>query len=46
MFAQAGLSLEEISAAMGVAVETTKSRLRYARATLRRVLAAERSTHV
>lgn len=46
MFAQAGLSLEEISSAMGVAVETTKSRLRYARATLRRALAAERSTHV
>jgi RNA polymerase sigma factor (sigma-70 family) len=46
MFAQAGLSLEEISDAMGVAVETTKSRLRYARATLRLTLAAERSTHV
>jgi RNA polymerase sigma-70 factor (ECF subfamily) len=46
MFAHAGLSLEEISGAMGVAVETTKSRLRYARATLRQALAAERSTHV
>jgi RNA polymerase sigma factor (sigma-70 family) len=46
MFAQAGLSLEEISNAMGVAVETTKSRLRYARATLRLALAAERSPHV
>jgi RNA polymerase sigma-70 factor (ECF subfamily) len=46
MFTQAGLSLEEISNAMGVAVETTKSRLRYARATLRLALAAERSTHV
>ena len=46
MFTQAGLSLEEISNAMGVAVETTKSRLRYARATLRLALAAERPTHV
>ena len=46
MFAQAGLSLEEISGAMGVAVETTKSRLRYARATLRRLLAGERPAHV
>ena len=46
MFAQAGLSLEEISDAMGAPVETTKSRLRYARATLRLALAAERSTHV
>jgi len=46
MFAQVGLSLEEISNATGVGVETTKSRLRYARATLRLALAAERSTHV
>ena len=46
MFAQAGLSLEEISDAMGAPMETTKSRLRYARATLRLALAAERSTHV
>jgi RNA polymerase sigma-70 factor (ECF subfamily) len=46
MFAHAGLSLEEISNATGVGVETTKSRLRYARATLRLALAAERSTHV
>jgi RNA polymerase sigma factor (sigma-70 family) len=46
MFAHAGLSLEDISSAMGVAVETTKSRLRYARAALRLALAAERSTHV
>ncbi len=46
MFAHAGLSLDEISIAMGVAVETTKSRLRYARARLRLALAAERSTHV
>jgi RNA polymerase sigma-70 factor (ECF subfamily) len=46
LFAQAGLSLEEISDVMEVALETTKSRLRYARATLRLALAAERSTHV
>lgn len=46
MFTQAGLSLEDISSAMGVALETTRSRLRYARATLRQALAAERSTHV
>ena len=46
MFAQAGLSLEEISDAMGAPMETTKSRLRYARATLRLALAAERSPHV
>jgi len=46
MFAHAGLSLEEIARATGVAVETAKSRLRYARATLRRALAGERSAHV
>jgi RNA polymerase sigma-70 factor (ECF subfamily) len=46
MFAHAGLSLEEISEATGVGLETTKSRLRYARATLRTALAAERSAHV
>ena len=46
MFTQAGLSLEEIARATGVAVETAKSRLRYARATLRRVLAEERPAHV
>ena len=46
MFVQAGLSLEEISTIMGAAMETTKSRLRYARATLRLALAAERSPHV
>jgi RNA polymerase sigma factor (sigma-70 family) len=46
MFAHAGLSLEEIALATGVAVETAKSRLRYARATLRRVLAPERSALV
>ena len=43
MFAGGGLSLEEIAHASGVGVETAKSRLRYARATLRRVLAGERS---
>jgi RNA polymerase sigma factor (sigma-70 family) len=45
MFAQAGLSLEEIAEATGVAVETAKSRLRYARAKLRQSLAGERSAH-
>ena len=46
LFAHAGLSLEEISEVTGAGLETTKSRLRYARATLRLTLAAERSTHV
>jgi RNA polymerase sigma factor (sigma-70 family) len=46
MFAHAGLSLEEIAEATGVAVETAKSRLRYARAKLRQVFAGERSVHV
>jgi len=46
MFAHAGLSLQEIALATGVGVETTKSRLRYARATLRQALAGERSAHV
>jgi RNA polymerase sigma-70 factor (ECF subfamily) len=46
MFAQAGLSLEEIAQATGVAVETAKSRLRYARAKLRQSLAGKRSAHV
>lgn len=46
MFAHAGLSLEEVALATGVGVETAKSRLRYARATLRRVLAGERPAHV
>ncbi len=43
MFAGGGLSLAEIAHASGVGVETAKSRLRYARATLRRVLAGERA---
>ena len=46
MFANAGLSLGEIAQATGVAVETAKSRLRYARARLRRALAGERQGHV
>ena len=46
MFADAGLSLEEIARATGVAVETSKSRLRYARARLRHALAGERPDHV
>ena len=46
MFAQAGLSLDEIAQVTGVTVETAKSRLRYARAKLRQSLAGERSAHV
>jgi RNA polymerase sigma factor (sigma-70 family) len=47
MFAHAGLSLEEIAHATGVAVETAKSRLRYARAKLRETLASEKgAVHV
>jgi RNA polymerase sigma-70 factor (ECF subfamily) len=46
MFADAGLTLEEIAGATGVAVETAKSRLRYARAKLRQLRAGERSVHV
>ncbi len=46
LFAQAGLSLDEIAQATGAAVETAKSRLRYARAALRQALAGERSAHV
>jgi len=46
LFAQAGLSLDEIAQVTGVAVETAKSRLRYARAKLRQSLAGERSAHV
>lgn len=45
MFVQGGLSLEEIARATGVATETAKSRLRYARAKLRQCLAGERSAH-
>lgn len=46
MFAQAGLSLDEIAQATGVTQETAKSRLRYARAKLRQSLAGERPAHV
>ena len=46
MFAHGGLSLEEIANVTGVAVETAKSRLRYARAKLREALAGERPVHV
>lgn len=46
MFADGGLSLDEIAQVTGVPVETAKSRLRYARARLRQSLAGERSTHV
>jgi len=46
MSAVGGLSLEEIALATGIAVETAKSRLRYARAKLREALAAERTDHV
>ena len=46
MFAQAGLSLEEIAQVTDVPVETAKSRLRYARARLRQALADERPAHV
>lgn len=46
LFADGGLSLEEIADVTGVAMETAKSRLRYARAKLRQALAGERSAHV
>ena len=45
MFAHIGLSLEDVAEATGVPVETAKSRLRYARATLRQALADERPAH-
>ena len=46
MFAHAGLSLQEIAEATGVALETAKSRLRYARVALRQALAGEGPAHV
>jgi len=46
LFTQAGLSLEEISIATDVGLETAKSRLRYARTTMRSALAAEGRGHV
>lgn len=45
MFADGGLSLEEIAEATSVAVETVKSRLRYARAKLRRALSGKGALH-
>ena len=45
MFAQGGLSLDEIAGVTNVGVETTKSRLRYARSTLKRIMPSQRSTH-
>jgi RNA polymerase sigma factor (sigma-70 family) len=46
LFAQAGLSLEEIAQVTGVTMQTAKSRLRYARAKLRQSLAGERTAYV
>jgi RNA polymerase sigma-70 factor (ECF subfamily) len=46
LFADAGLSLEEVARVTGVGVETAKSRLRYAREKLRQVLADERPAYV
>ena len=45
MFTLAELSLQEIAEATGVGLETAKSRLRYARTSLRQALAGERSAH-
>lgn len=46
MFADGGLSLEEIAEATQVTAETAKSRLRYARTKLRQSLAGRRWAHV
>jgi RNA polymerase sigma factor (sigma-70 family) len=46
LFADAGLSLEEIAQVTGVVQETAKSRLRYARGRLRQALADEWGAHV
>ena len=46
MFADGGLSLEEIAQVTGVPTETAKSRLRYARSKLRQALAGESSAYV
>jgi RNA polymerase sigma factor (sigma-70 family) len=46
LFADAGLSLEEIAEVTGVTLETVRSRLRYARQKLRQSLATRRSAHV
>lgn len=45
MFAGGGLSLDEIAVATDVGVETAKSRLRYARATLKQLFSGQRSAH-
>ncbi len=45
LFAEGGLSLEEIAEITEVSTETSKSRLRYARATLRRVLSEREAIH-
>ena len=45
LFAEGGLSLEEIAEITEVSAETSKSRLRYARATLRRVLSEREAIH-
>jgi RNA polymerase sigma factor (sigma-70 family) len=45
LFAEGGLSLEEIAGITEVSAETSKSRLRYARATLRRVLSEREVSH-
>lgn len=42
MFALGGLTLDEIARATDAGAETAKSRLRYARSTLRRVLSGQR----
>lgn len=46
LFTYGELSLAEVAQVTGVAVETAKSRLRYARTRLREALASERSDHV
>jgi RNA polymerase sigma-70 factor (ECF subfamily) len=45
LFAECGLSLGEIAEITEVSAETTKSRLRYARATLRRLLSEPEAIH-
>ena len=45
LFAQAELSLEEVAEVTRVGTETAKSRLRYARQTLRARLASWRAEH-
>jgi len=45
LFAECELSLEEIAGITEVSAETSKSRLRYARATLRRLLSQREAVH-